>query len=905
MKFILSVAATAVAFAASAAPSIVIDSVQQRWPWDNKVEVTYTVSDDATSVLLGKVRITSVIGGVTHVVYDGKLGENASIGQHIVTWENPPAGVKRDDCKMIAEYSSVPVPTGDDYMIVRLADGAVSYEGVFADGKKFGFSSGQELSNARYNQDMYKTTHLVLRKVPKGTYPTQYGEKTTDKDYYIGVFPWTGYQYFHMFDLSVASMGLAPADYTKPRHFLKYAGDIRGTADPKSVPPPSKDRRWPILEWLNFKTSASGLVFDLPTELMHEIATRAGTSTAYYWGDDDASKYVVFGGSASGYACVGSKLPNAWGLYDMVGNDWEWCLDVQGGTRAVDDVFVPATGDGAQRVVRGGDYLSKTVAEVSSSRCGKASATDGTCSFRVACVIPSSMKVPAASATSAASSSVVSPSVTYSIDMTRAPVFDGNIPRAMRGGTWKVIYSSTEGPEGRALETLTARVGAHVLREGALATPFVLPLEKDGGARVDTKRDAIVVGVPSKNATLRGLLGEDAVKRLPSGGYMIKTMFKEGRNIVVVAGDTPSAVLWGVFDLLDVVAPGLEGRMADYHGRYPGLFFKGGKIPSYECVRAPETPVRSVFAWGHVLDDYNATFREMARARFNRAIIWNDQQVVNAKDVVDCAHSWGIEVYWGFSWGWGLNCDEADVHQLDKMSDSIVDEWKRIWKPMGGDGIYFQSFTETESQEIAGRSVAETVTELVNKTAKRIHADSPKTDIVFGLHSNSMRRPGAMDSIAKTDSSLEILWENCGGFPFSDYGWEPDAKFCEKILALTPSVGLVWKAQLRIDWPHFVRPAGPFMLGCASEKLISRDRDITLPRHAALDDQWEKNGKWAYDFVRRIRSGKCPPKELNAVAEYNPPYSFATHCQAELFWSAKDSWDDIAKRARMRARPER
>ena len=85
-------AAMVVAFAASAAPSIVIDSVQQRWPWDNKVEVTYTVSDDATSVLLGKVRITSVIGGVTHVVYDGKLGENASIGQHTVTWENPPAG---------------------------------------------------------------------------------------------------------------------------------------------------------------------------------------------------------------------------------------------------------------------------------------------------------------------------------------------------------------------------------------------------------------------------------------------------------------------------------------------------------------------------------------------------------------------------------------------------------------------------------------------------------------------------------------------------------------------------------------------------------------------------------------------------------------------------------------------
>ncbi len=484
-------------------------------------------------------------------------------------------------------------------------------------------------------------------------------------------------------------------------------------------------------------------------------------------------------------------------------------------------------------------------------------------------------------------------------------VFAGGIPGVMRGGTWKVVYSSAEGPEKRALEVLTARIGAYVLREGSLATPFVLPLEKDGGAHIATKRDAIVIGIPEENAAVRALLGPEGLKRVPAEGYMIKTMHKEGRNVVVVAGGTPAAVLWGVFDLLDVVAPALEERMADLHGLYPGVFFMGGIIPSYEYVRSPQTAVRSVFAWGHVLNDYNATFRAMARARFNRAIIWNDQLVVNAKDVVECAHSWGIKVYWGFAWGWGLNCNTVDISNLDRLSDSIFDEWKRIWKPMGGDGIYFQSFTETDSQEIKGRSIAEAVTELVNRTARRIHADSPDTDIVFGLHANSIRKPGATDAIAKTDPSLEILWENCGGFPFSDYGWEPDLRFCERILALTPSVGLVWKAQLRIDWPNFVRPAGPFMLGCASERTIRRDREITLPRHAPMDDMWAQNGKWAYDFLRSLRAGKNPPKELCAVAEYNPPYSFATQCQAELFWSTEDSWNDIVRHARARSRPER
>ena len=102
----------------------------------------------------------------------------------------------------------------------------------------------------------------------------------------------------------------------------------------------------------------------------------------------------------------------------------------------------------------------------------------------------------------------VSPTVTYALDTTSVPTLGVPIPKEMRGGTWKVIYSSAEGPEGRALEVLTKRAGTYFLREDYFATPFVLPLEKDGGKIVDTKRDAFVIGVPEKNATLRVLLGE-------------------------------------------------------------------------------------------------------------------------------------------------------------------------------------------------------------------------------------------------------------------------------------------------------------------------------------------------------------------------------------------------------------
>jgi formylglycine-generating enzyme required for sulfatase activity len=199
----------------------------------------------------------------------------------------------------------------------------------------------------RSESDWTNSLGTVFRWIPAGTFRmggARYNQKPVHQvqitqPFYLGKYPVTQAEW-------QAVMGSNPS---------RFKGTNR----------PVETVSWEEVQEFIAKLNAreAGERYRLPTEAEWEYACRAGSKTAYSFGEDDSllGEYAWYDGNSGNETHpVGEKLANGWGLHDMHGNVWEWCQDWYHSKycrgRAGPDVDPVGPPTGSHRVVRGGSW---------------------------------------------------------------------------------------------------------------------------------------------------------------------------------------------------------------------------------------------------------------------------------------------------------------------------------------------------------------------------------------------------------------------------------------------------------------------------------------------------------------------------------------------------------------------
>ena len=377
-------------------------------------------------------------------------------------------------------------------------------------------------------------------------------------------------------------------------------------------------------------------------------------------------------------------------------------------------------------------------------------------------------------------------------------------------------------------------------------------------------------------------------------------------NTVIIEGSDDAGVLYGCVDFYNKYILNCE-YPESFHLKCENPF--ENDLPDFEYSSYPKISNRGIWTWGHVIYDYKGFIDNMVRLKMNSVVIWNDVVPVNAKEMVDYAHEVGIKVIWGYSWFWDTDCKKIDVQSVYDGIDDILKKYEDEYLPLGGDGIYFQSFTEVHTEDIGGILVAEAVTNFVNATSDKFFEKYPGIELQFGLHATSVKEK--LEYIKNVNPGVRIVWEDCGAFPFAYIpsktdGFDETLELTEKIAVLRGNddrFGVVTKGISNLDWSEFVHLEEPIYFGVSS-KFMRKERVLKKQKNwKYIQSYWMTNVGFAREAMKVMsdkKNGELYALGLVEDGMFEETIMFPVALYAEILWNPYEETNKIINEVALR-----